>query len=144
MGKYNIPNPKKLKSNIRNIPDIERNIIGLDDTDRNPNINLKYFDSKFQCFSEWDKDELILFSEFISKFKNSNWVSIFKSGGSIGSKTGFGMTYHKDDKMKSKLNISEEIKCFELRINKTIRLHGFRSASSFFLVYLDRNHKLFP
>jgi hypothetical protein len=100
-------------------------------------VNLKYFDSNFECLSAWEKDELKLLSDFIQKVSNSNWFDIHKS-----------CTKHKDKRVlpKSKKieNVSPDITFFELRVSIKARVHGFRSANAFFLCWLDRNHQIYP
>ena len=110
-------------------------------------LALKYYQSEHECFSEWSADELRAFSEFSRKLSQQTWQDIFRSGGSIGKKTGLGYTQHKN---KSKLpkcdvigKISDEIDFFELRVTRKARAHGFRSKSTFFLVWLDRNHLIY-
>lgn len=44
-----------------------------------PYVNLKYFDSNYECLSAWEKDELKLLSDFIQKVSDSNWFDIQKS-----------------------------------------------------------------
>jgi hypothetical protein len=45
---------------------------------------------------------------------------------------------------KVRNSISPDIGFFELRVSDKIRLHGFQSQSAFFLVMLDREHRVFP
>ncbi len=77
-----------------------------------------------------------------------NWPDIFKSGGTLGQKTGLGMTYHSDRNSLPTYpllqSISPDIRFFELRINQQARVHGFRSYSAFFLVWLDKDHRIYP
>jgi hypothetical protein len=102
-----------------------------------PYVNLKYFDSNYECLSAWEKDELKLLSDFIQKVSNSDWYSIQKS-----------CTKHKDNgilpKNKKIENVSPDITFFELRVSIKARVHGFRSANAFFLCWLDRNHQIYP
>ncbi len=127
---------------------IESKIFGFDaKRNDNPHINLKYYQSKFECFSSWTQEELRDLSSFIDKLSQSNWTDVFKSGGKSGSKSGFGMTFHKREalpKFPAIDQISEDIDFFELRVNQKARVHGFRNFSSFFLVLLDREHRIYP
>lgn len=130
------------------LTDIEQSFHGFKTKrDETPDVSLKYYDEKFQCFSDWDVDDLKSFSSFVKNISQSNWTQIFKSGGKSGEKTGFGMTYHKDRSKlpnHSKLSlISEEIPFFELRVTQKARVHGFRSVSTFFLVWLDKDHAVY-
>ncbi len=119
-----------------------------------PYVALKYFQSDWQSFSDWEKKELEAFSRFLSDLSKHTWEQVYKTGSKIP-KYGLGYTkYNLDDvsavKLKNCLKsvaaqISEEISFFELRVNQEkLRVHGFQSQSVFFLVALDRNHEAFP
>lgn len=110
-------------------------------------VVLKYFQPTFECFSDWQAEELAAFSGFLEKLSARTWQQVYKTAGSLGNKTGLGYTVHLD---RSKLPecptldaISEDIKFFELRVNEKARVHGFRVQSAFFLVWLDRQHKIY-
>lgn len=128
---------------------VEQKLFNLDDSNADnshPYVNLKYYDPSFECFSDWNPQELKKFSSFCTKISKYTWQQLKQSGGSLGNKNNFGMTLHKD---KGKLpnpkilnHISEDISFFELRIDKGIRVHGFRAKSAFFLVWLDRGHSV--
>ncbi len=129
-----------------NITPVEAMHLGVHRND-NAFVALKYFDPSYQCFSCWKSEELSAFSKFISNINQQSWQSIVASGGKIGHKTGLGYTQHKD---RNKLpnhkivdSISEDINFFELRISEKARVHGFRVKSTFFLVWLDRNHEIY-
>ena len=112
-----------------------------------PYVVLKYFQSSWQCFSEWEKSELRQFSQFLDRLSGSTWQEVYSA-------KGFGYKAYQVEKVPNKsaqsyLNtvrqrISGEITFFELRISKEMRVHGFRCQSAFFLVLLDRSHKVFP
>lgn len=130
---------------------IEQETLGISNTDKDnsPYVALKYYESKYQCFSEWNQDELKAFSSFVEKLKGVTWEMIWGSGGKYGKKEAFGLTIHKDRKKLpnngNALNkISPDIDAFELRVTNKARVHGFRSKSAFFLIWLDRNHKIYP
>lgn len=119
---------------------------GPDDSEA-PHVNLKYYDPRHECFSCWEPNELGGFSSFCVKLTQMKWAEIYKSGGQVGHKTGLGYTIHKD---LSKLpnnpalgDLSQDLTWFELRIDGDVRVHGFRSKSAFFLVFLDREHKIY-
>lgn len=111
-------------------------------------VALKYFDSSHQCFSEWDKSELKAFSDFLRKICQQNWSQIVASGGGSGNKKGLGYTPHKNPNILPNQNLvekfSEDTSFFELRISQKARVHGFRIKSAFFLLWLDRNHDVYP
>lgn len=119
-----------------------------------PYVALKYFKSDWQCFSEWDSQELKAFSTFISSFQSYTWEQVYRTGSKIP-KHGLAYTKYvigdiKSTAIRKKLEaveseISEDINFFELRVNQNkLRVHGFQSQSVFFLVVLDKNHEAFP
>ena len=120
----------------------------------NPYVALKYFKSDWQCFSEWESQELKEFSLFLKVLQNHNWEQVYNTG-SKTPKHGLAYTKYeikdvKSEAIKNKLalvqdEISEDINFFELRVNQNkLRVHGFQSQSVFFLVALDRSHEAFP
>ncbi len=130
------------------LTNIEKSFFGLEKKEENPYIVLKYYHSDFECFSNWNSNELKAFSDFIRKLRQIQWEDIYKTGGKAGDKTGFGYTPHKDisqlpDNPELK-KISPDITFFELRVTGKIRVHGFRVKAAFFLVWLDRNHRIYP
>lgn len=119
-----------------------------------PYVALKYFKSDWQCFSDWQSNELKEFSSFLENLSRYTWEQVYKTGNKLP-KYSFGYTKYelkdvKSEAIKSKLTdvkdvISEDINFFELRVNQnTLRVHGFQSHSAFFLVALDRSHEAFP
>lgn len=125
---------------------------GYADND-NPFITLKYFRNAFECFSAWEKDELKSFSDFISSLRQRTWRQVLETSGKGENKAGLGYTPYEistikggaEDHLKEvRKQIGEDITFFELRVNQKIRVHGFRAKAGFFLVLLDREHRVFP
>jgi hypothetical protein len=119
----------------------EANYLGLPESENLPvYISLKYFDGKHQCFSEWQHGELKSFTKFIEILRQQKWEEIKKND---------GLKYkeHNRSKLPNKrilTSISPETTLFELRVTQKARVHGFKVQSAFFLVWLDRNHKIYP
>ena len=118
---------------------------------RNPYVVLKYFQESWECFSEWEREDLKLFSNFLRTFSSHTWDSVYKSGGKGENKGSLGYTQYNVKDMKKGSShlkkvsqlISEDLNFFELRVSDKIRLHGFQSQSAFFLVLLDKSHRVF-
>lgn len=112
-----------------------------------PHVSLRYFDPSFECLSEWTTDELKAFSGLIETIRFMTWNDIYKTAGKLGNKTGVGYTVHKDvsrlPTSKRLEKLSPDLTFFELRVSGKARVHGFRMKSVFFLVWLDRNHKVY-
>lgn len=117
---------------------------------KNPYVVLKYFSSSWQCFSKLSKDELRAFSDFLDKLSQTTWQAIYGSA-SKNNKTGFGYTKYDVSSMKNgksyleglKNQLSQDIDFFELRVTEKMRVHGFQSATAFYLVLLDKDHNIF-
>lgn len=120
--------------------------------DKNPYVVLKYFQKDWECFSHWSKEELAQFSNFLTTFSGHTWQSVYKSAGKSGNKVGLGYTPYNVEQMKSgdehfkkvQKAVSPDLNIFELRVSQKLRVHGFQSQAAFFLVLLDREHRVFP
>ena len=106
-----------------------------------PYLALKYFDSSWECFSDWNQSELKNFSAFIDKLKIMNWRQVLES-------PGFGYKLHKNrnqlpNKGMAIREVSPDISASEIRVTQRVRIHGFRINSAYFLVWLDKDHRVF-
>lgn len=138
------------KSHSVMLSNVEVKLLGLDSDARDDTayVALKYFDEEFECFSEWDKSELKAFTKFIKKINQMTWTQIISQGGRPGSKVGMGYTVHKNPDLlpnkELRERLSRDITFFELRVTKKARVHGFKVKNTFFLVWLDRLHRIYP
>jgi hypothetical protein len=120
--------------------------------DKNPYVVLKYFQKDWECFSDWGKDELTQFSNFLTTLSGHTWNSVYKSAGKGSNKAGLGYTPYQVTDMKNGSsyvekvlsNLSPDIGLIELRVSQKMRVHGFQSQSAFFMILLDREHRVFP
>jgi hypothetical protein len=134
----------------KHLTSIERQMLGLteDNSDREKAyVALTYYQSAYECFSDWTKEELRSFSSFCDKVNERTWEQIKQSGGTRGRKTGLGFTPHRD-RRKLPSNglpglISPEVEFSEMRVTDKARVHGFRMKSAFFLVWLDKDHRVY-
>ena len=122
--------------------------------DQTPFVVLKYFRNAFECFSDWEKDELKQFSGFLEELRKRTWRQVLATSSKEGGKRGLAYTpydtNHVDKSIREQFEairgqISEDIRFFELRVDQgKLRVHGFRSKAAFFLVLLDREHRVWP
>ena len=141
-----------IEAKIFDLPKFKKDGTKENSLKRNPYVILKYFQEGWECFSDWEKGELKLFSSFLKTLSSHTWETVYKSGGKGENKSGLGYTSYKLDDMKNgsnhlkdvRKNISEDLNFFELRVSQKIRIHGFQSQAAFFLVLLDKNHRVFP
>ncbi|MDM1041729.1 MULTISPECIES: MAG6450 family protein [Empedobacter] len=107
-------------------------------------ISFLHLQNKYQCFSEWTKNEMSEFWNFYSKAHEYTWTQIYSTGRKTN-KNGFAYTII-DKKIypnpEFKNTLSEDITLFELRVSKKARVHGFRNKSVFYICWLDRNHNI--
>ncbi|HET7464260.1 MAG TPA: hypothetical protein VFJ82_23585 [Longimicrobium sp.] len=136
--------------NRKYLSSIEQEMLGL--REQNPDrekgyVALKYFQPSYECFSEWSREELKSFSAFCRKVGERSWEQIRQSGGGAGNKSGLGFTAHKDRRRLPNNGlrdlISPEVEFSEMRVTQKARVHGFRMKSAFFLVWLDRDHRIY-
>ena len=148
---------KKLKANTKikntNIPTVSiaqkaALIHGLGNSNNDkehPSLNLKYYDCDFECFSDLSRDELKSFSELSKKFRQLTWLQIKSQGGKGKTKTGLAPTMIERSQLPQSAlinEISDDIDFMELRLSEKARIFGFRSQTTFFLVFLDHNHRI--
>lgn len=99
-------------------------------------VNLRYYQASYQCFSKWQKTELKAFSSWCEKISNRTEAQI----------TSTTQTCHahinpsKRPRLPSEL--SPDIQIYGLDVSSKARAHGFFALGNFFLVWLDRDHKL--
>ncbi len=102
-------------------------------------INLKYFQPDSECFSKWQSAELKKFSTFVKKLRQHNWNQVLVSAG-------FECHRHKGDTkapgFSKPTNVSPDIPYYGLRVDDKARVHGFVVAAVFYLVWLDKGHKV--
>ena len=109
-----------------------------------PYFSLKYYDYDYCCFSELSKEELKKFTNLSRKFRSMTWLQIKNQGGKK-QKCGLGLTPINRDSLPQKeiKEVSEDVRFLEIRLSKKARIFGFRSHATFFIVFIDRNHKEF-
>lgn len=141
-----------LEKKIFDLPSFKKDGSREAPLDKNPYVVLKYFQKDWECFSEWGKEELSQFSNFLTTLSGHTWTSVYKSGGKGPNKVGLGYTKYQIGEMKAgdthvkKVldSLSPDISLIELRVSQKMRVHGFQSQSAFFMILLDREHKVFP
>lgn len=145
---------------INKLSPIEEKVLSLSNTmsgvssdNDSPFVVLKYFRHTFECFSAWEKDELKSFSDFITSLRQRTWRQVLETSGKGENKAGLAYTPYDVSKVKNgaedhlkevRKQIGDDITFFELRVNQKMRVHGFRAKAAFFLVLLDREHRVFP
>jgi hypothetical protein len=111
-----------------------------------PYIALKHYNSNCECFSDWSKKELKRFSQFNKKLSNTTWENIIAKHSGFKCKPIAYNTVKSESIKNAILNVSkkidEGITFIELRVDGKSRVHGFRGGDVFFLVVLDRKHRL--
>lgn len=136
--------PKKERKYIANNTDVN-----VDAFDKNGNntyvfISIKNIQHHYQCFSEWTKGELSKFWKFNKRLHGMTWQQVYATASSED-KRGMAYTVIPREKYGANefvSNLDKEIKMFELRVDGEMRVHGYRLNATFFLCFLDREHKI--
>lgn len=102
-------------------------------------VNLRYLNSKSECVSSWGKGDLKDAMRLVERFSQIGYRDAKNKK----------CHAHKPGKVKYQIpeNISQDIKHYSVKVNLKARWHGFfieeKNRTDFFLVQLDRNHKVF-
>ena len=142
----------ELEKIIFDFPGLNKNGERDNSIKKKPYVVLKYFQEGWECFSDWTPIELKAFSNFLNILSNQTWEMVYKSGGKGQNKGSLGYTQYNIAQMKAgkdilegiRSKLSPDINFFELRVTDKLRVPGFQSQAAFFLVMLDREHKVFP
>jgi hypothetical protein len=102
--------------------------------DKTSSVNLKYFQKSHECFSDWQTKELKGFSSWVEKV----------SGKTEQQMTAVTQTCHAH-KGKTKplpTSVSPDVKMYSMDVGAKGRVHGFFVSGDFYLVWLDRAHRV--
>lgn len=112
------------------------------------NVSFRYWESSHECISNWQASESKELFEALERMCAQNWTTIKASGGRLGAKTGLGCTLieHVAKRKKGKWpqNLDADADIYEMRVCKKKRIFGTRDGATFFLIWLDKNHALYP
>ena len=108
------------------------------DQDFTIEVSMKYYQRKTECLSEWQKNELKALSGWLEKIRLKT-VQQVKSNPNdchahAGGKFTKGFVLPKE--------VSHERQLYGLKASGKARVHGFFVDQKFFVVWLDRNHRL--
>lgn len=103
-------------------------------TDEKVSVSLRYYESNFECFSEWQSKDLKEFSRWLGKMRSRSKADV-KSDTKMCHRH-FGEVRPLPD------DISRDFDVYGLRVTQKARVHGVFERNTFYLLWLDRNHKL--
>lgn len=111
-------------------------------TDDEPNVavSLRYWHTGSECISVWQRTELERLRKLIDKIQGLTATKVRLDHG----------LEHKLHKAAPKRGftrpsgLSKDIPMCELRVTSKARVHGALHNDIFYLVWLDRNHDVFP
>lgn len=132
--------PTHISSNVA-----QKEIFDQNGNDKFVFISIKNIQYKYECLSDWSKNQIKQFWEFNNRVHKMKWQDVYASASKGKDKRGLAYTIIAREKYKSISfikDLSKEIDMFELRVDEEIRVHGFRDKSIFYLCVLDRNHKI--
>lgn len=130
---FQIEGPARGDENI-SLDDLPGDLAGV-------SISLRYYRKQAECFSKWKSSDLKKFSALIEKLRGHNAQTL------TGSRL---CSPHKGPPAQAKFalpeNLSPDLTIHELRVDQSnkARIHGVLWGETFFLVWLDRNHAVFP
>jgi hypothetical protein len=105
-------------------------------------ISLKYYRQETECFSDWSPGDLKKFSSVIAKIKQM-------TGDELRTQSRL-CSPHKNLPKRKRFSrpsdVSQDLSMFEIRVDQhnAARIHGIFAGSVFHLVWLDRQHEVYP
>lgn len=97
-------------------------------------VNFKYYQSNYECLSAWGKQELKQLSKWIEKTRVRTEADITSTTKTCHALINFNK--------RRPSGVSKDVQFYGLDVGSKLRVHGFLSEYNFYLVWLDRKHKL--
>jgi len=113
---------------------------GIDGPLRSVSVSLRHWHSGSQCLSDWRQPELKKLRKLVEKVQSLTPAQVRNDPG-LGWKPHRGPAARGFSRRGS---LSRDIDLCELRIDGKGRVHGALFDGTFFLVWLDRSHAVFP
>ena len=116
-------------------------------TIQNPvKISFKYIEAgeKF-CLCHYEKQEAKNVMDCLRKLTTIPWIQVLQSGG--GHKSGLAFTPYKDGdlrEVKRPPTLSKEISISSVRASEKSRVWGAYFDHTYYILWFDRNHKIYP
>lgn len=114
--------------------------MALRSVEQKVSVSLKYWHSGSQCLSDWQRGELSKLRKLIDKVQGLSTTQV---------RTDPGLQWkpHKGPAARGFARptaLSRDIDLCELRVDQKARVHGALLNDTFYLVWLDRSHAVFP
>jgi hypothetical protein len=136
-------NMKKLKIPKPDLPNQNnRKFITENETFRNPlslRLDFTYLDTKFECFSAWQQQQLKKLSNFIRMHRDQEQYRISFSGEGCSKEF---KTHLETYANRISEDLLDNIRAEHLYVGKKERLHGFKCNNIFYIIRLDCSHKV--
>ena len=139
----NITNLREQKA-LPHLSNIAEKVLSMDEDDPKLYIVLKYYQPSYQCFSKWNSDELKSFTDLIKRMRQIGWSELVGRGALGYKKHTYLEKLPQEDIKCLKSILSPDITFSEIRVTQKARIHGFRAGTGFYLVWLDKDHEIFP
>lgn len=97
-------------------------------------VNLRYYQRRQECFSQWQKDDLKGFSKWVEHVSQKRPEQV----------TSVTKTCHAHVGITQPLpaSISRDVRMYGFDVGRKARVHGFFAGIDLFIVWLDRNHSI--
>lgn len=111
-----------------------------------PAFSFLHFDPSPECPSTWPQDNMKSLFDAMRVASSMTWKQVQATGGHGKNAQGiaFKVVNPKQAKRNLPENLAEDIDLAEIRITKKARIFGVRSESIFYVIWLDKDHQVFP
>ena len=115
-------------------------VLGQPKEEKPVSVSLRYWNTGSQCLSVWQKKELTHLRKLIDKLQGM-------TPSAIRSDPGLYLKYHSGPAARGfsrPTGLSADIALCEVRVSGKARVHAALHDGLFYLVWLDRNHDVYP
>ena len=134
LAKKRLPSFQIDSRSSKHTPRVEAGDLGKV-VDSTVNVCLKYYQDQFECFSQWQKSELKMLSNWLNK-------AHARTVDQITSNTKTCHLHMVAPKYDMPKGLSPDVKIYGLDVGAKQRVHGAFVQNQFFLIWLDREHRV--
>lgn len=111
-----------------------------------PAFSFYHFDSDSECPSTWNSDEMKSLFTSLKLASSMTWQQVRSTGGQARNAQGIAYKPVSLKQAARKLpgNLAEDIDLSEMRISDRARIFGVRNEATYYIVWLDKDHQVFP
>lgn len=111
-----------------------------------PSFSFYHFDSSSECPSDWKTDEMKSLFSSLKDASSMTWQQVKATGGHGKHAQGIAFKSVSPAQAARKLpaNLADDIDLSEMRVSDRARIFGVRNEATYYVIWLDKDHQVFP